>query len=60
MSHAHIVVVAQGECCKTYGFYPRRKGGGGILILVRSYVGSYQTLRLSRTIIITNIQMNKE
>ena len=31
----------RGECYKTYGLYPRRKGEGGILILVRLYVGSY-------------------
>jgi hypothetical protein len=30
---------------KTYGLYPRRKGEGEILILVRLYVGYYQTLR---------------
>ena len=45
MRHVHIVVIAQGECCKTYGLYPRRKGEDGITILVHLYVGSYQTLR---------------
>ena len=32
---------ANGECCKTYGLYPRRKGEGGILNLVHLYVDSY-------------------
>jgi hypothetical protein len=76
MRHVHIVVIAQGECCKTYGLYPKRKGEGEILILVRLYVGSYQTLStwaltklldIDRTIytwgfyiVIINIQKNKE
>jgi hypothetical protein len=35
------------ECCKTCRLYPERKGKGEgeILILVRLYVGLYQTLR---------------
>jgi hypothetical protein len=47
--------------------YPKRKGEGGILILVRLYVGSNQTLSLDMTIytwelyvVITNIRRNKE
>jgi hypothetical protein len=42
MRHVHIVVIAQGECRKTYRLYPRMKGEEGIRILIRLYVGSYQ------------------
>jgi hypothetical protein len=39
MRYVHIVVIVQG------GVLIRRKEEGGISILVRLYVGSYQTLR---------------
>ena len=39
MRHVHIVVIAQGECCKTYGLWNIERGEGGILILVRLLYG---------------------
>ena len=59
-----------GGCCcpKIYGLYLIRKEEGRIIILVRLYVSSYQTLRpwhdyictWELYVIITNIEMNKE
>jgi hypothetical protein len=54
--------------CKTYGLYYGRKGEGGIIILVRLYVNSYQTLRPWQSyiytwelyVVITNIQSNNK
>jgi hypothetical protein len=40
------MVRSRSESSKTYGLYPKKKKEEGILILVRLYVVSYQTLRL--------------
>jgi hypothetical protein len=68
MRHVHIMVIVQGECCKTYGLYSRRKGEGEIWILVFFVCGHLpKIICLGRTIymwelyiVITNIERNKE